>query len=234
MTINSPYFKTREYLGNKPFPHIIVDDFFDEGWLNQILDEFPKTEKDYKTWDIRDDKGIQVKLRSNWKSSLEIPYQTRELFNCLNHRDTLEMLSNLTGINGLIPDMYYDAGGMNEIKRGGQLAIHCDGNKNQRMGVYRALNLIIYLNKNWKPEYGGNLNFYDKDLNVVKSIEPLFNRMVIFTTNENSLHGHPEPLNCPENMSRKSLILYYYTRDNIFNNDSEKDIPHSAQFLPIK
>jgi hypothetical protein len=35
--------------------------------------------------------------------------------------------------------------------------------------------------------------------------------MVIFSTTDFSYHGHPEPLNCPDNRSRRSLALYYYT-----------------------
>lgn len=222
-----------KYQNASPFPHIVIDNMFSDTLLEFIVSGWPKSAEDYKGWDIRNDEGIQVKLRSNWQSIHDIPIDVSIALELLNSRDFLLFLTELTGIKGLIPDMYYDGGGMNEIKKGGHLAIHCDGNKNIRTGLYRALNVIIYLNKDWKDEYNGHLNLYDKSLNLTHKIAPLFNRMVIFTTKENSYHGHPEPLNCPEDMSRKSLILYYYTRENLFNNDSVGDVaPHSAKFIP--
>jgi hypothetical protein len=45
----------------------------------------------------------------------------------------------------------------------------------------------------------------------VKKFLPVFNRMVIFNTTDLSYHGHPDPLNCPEDRSRRSLALFYYT-----------------------
>jgi hypothetical protein len=70
----------------------------------------------------------------------------------------------------------------------------------------------VYLNKNWQTEYGGNLELWSKDMKTcVKSVEPIFNRCVIFNTDEDSFHGHPDPLTTPEDRSRRSLALYYYT-----------------------
>ena len=53
---------------------------------------------------------------------------------------------------------------------------------------------------------------WDKSIkNKVKSIAPIFNRCVIFNTGADSYHGNPEPLNTPDNITRKSIALYYYT-----------------------
>jgi hypothetical protein len=79
---------------------------------------------------------------------------------------------------------------------------------------HRRLNAILYLNKNWKEEYAGFLELWDMQRKVrIANIAPLFNRLVIFETNEISYHGHPVPLNTPDGMSRKSLAVYYYTMD---------------------
>ena len=216
---------------NRDVDHTSIDNLFQDSLLDNILDEFPKSDSDYEKWDIRNDKDNQIKLRSNWQSSNDIPPNTFKLISFLNSDIFLKFLTKLTNIEGLIADPYLDGGGMNEIKRGGKLAIHCDGNKNKRMNLYRALNVIIYLNKDWLNEYGGHLNLYNENATVAMSYLPIFNRMVIFTTNEKSLHGHPQPLNCPNDMSRKSLILYYYTADNRFNNSLDKDTEfHSAKF----
>ncbi len=37
------------------------------------------------------------------------------------------------------------------------------------------------------------------------------NRVLIFTTDVDSFHGHPEPMRCPQGVTRRSLALYYFT-----------------------
>ena len=72
---------------------------------------------------------------------------------------------------------------------------------------------LIYLNKNWKASYGGNLELWNKTMKkCVKKIPPIFNTMVIFSTNDFTNHGHPDPLNCPHNFSRKSIATYYFSK----------------------
>ena len=74
------------------------------------------------------------------------------------------------------------------------------------------MNLLIYITPNWQDEWGGQLEIWDKDMKrKAHSISPIFNRCVIFNTDANSYHGHPDPLNCPSNITRKSIALYYYT-----------------------
>ena len=76
----------------------------------------------------------------------------------------------------------------------------------------RKINLLIYLNKDWKEEYGGHLELWNADMtHCEKRILPIFNRCVIFSTTDFSYHGHPEPLNCPDGESRKLLALSYYS-----------------------
>ena len=81
------------------------------------------------------------------------------------------------------------------------------------MDLDRRVNVLIYLNKNWKEEYGGQLELWDKDMKKCKKkIVPIFNKMVIFSTNDFSNHGHPNPVTCPDNHSRKSIALYYFSK----------------------
>ena len=125
----------------------------------------------------------------------------------------LNFLQNITSIKEkLIADKELNGGGMHEIKKGGLLKIHSDFNKHPNLKLDRRLNVLIYLNKNWKEEYGGHLEFWDKEMKCCKTkILPIFNRMVIFSTTDFSNHGHPDPLNCPDLMSRKSIATYYYS-----------------------
>jgi Rps23 Pro-64 3,4-dihydroxylase Tpa1-like proline 4-hydroxylase len=141
----------------------------------------------------------------------------------------LKYLEELTGIDNLIGDELLMGGGLHKITSGGKLAIHKDYNVHPVKKMYRRLNLLIYLNKDWKREWEGNLELWDKDHTKLEvSVEPLFNRAVIFTISEDSLHGHPVPLNTPENVSRNSIALYYFTEVNPSDNE------HSVVFFDSK
>jgi hypothetical protein len=95
---------------------------------------------------------------------------------------------------------------------GGLLKVHADFNIHHRTNLDRRLNVIVYLNKDWKEEYGGFFELWNENMSeAVVRLLPLFNRMAIFSTTSTSYHGHPDPLTCPEDRSRKSLALYYYT-----------------------
>jgi 2OG-Fe(II) oxygenase superfamily len=193
-----------------PFPHAVIDNIFDDQLLESVLREYPG--RDDPMWQRYDDKDIQVKVRTNWKSEADIPCVTRELVRTLNSGSFLRALSTLTGINNLISDPYLTGGGESSVYRGGILDIHCDGNWHDAMAVHRRLNIILYLNKNWQESWGGQLEFWDRKMQgCVTTILPIHNRLAIFLTNDFTFHGHPQPLNCPPDESRKSLILYYYT-----------------------
>jgi Rps23 Pro-64 3,4-dihydroxylase Tpa1-like proline 4-hydroxylase len=151
------------------------------------------------------------------------------LVNYLNSPVMLKYLEELTGIDNLISDELLMGGGLHKITSGGKLAIHKDYNVHPVKKMYRRLNLLIYLNKDWKTEWEGNLELWDKDHTKLEvSVEPLFNRAVIFTISEDSLHGHPVPLNTPENVSRNSIALYYFTEVN------PSDNKHSVVFFDSK
>jgi len=137
---------------------------------------------------------------------------TMLLLHQLNSSTFLNFLESLTGIQGIIPDPHFNGGGLHQIERGGYLKIHVDFNRHKRLKLDRRLNLLLYLNRDWQEEYGGHLELWDRDMNRChQRILPIFNRCVIFNTNDFSYHGHPDPITCPEGMTRKSLALYYYS-----------------------
>jgi hypothetical protein len=138
--------------------------------------------------------------------------KTRNFLYQLNSSTFITFLEELTGIEGIIPDPHFAGGGLHQIETGGYLKVHVDFNRHERLKLDRRLNLLIYLNKNWKEEYGGCLELWDRDMTrCEKKILPIFNRFVLFSTTDFSYHGHPEPLACPEGWTRKSLALYYYS-----------------------
>jgi Rps23 Pro-64 3,4-dihydroxylase Tpa1-like proline 4-hydroxylase len=199
--------KAQDYAAAQPFPHIVIDDFFDPAVLDRVLAEFP--DKRDKNWGERDIPE-EVKLFS--KGELGIPYYTKQLLYAMNSSGFLQFLEKLTGIPKLIGDPQYEGGGLHQIVPGGKLAIHADFNQHSYYNLDRRLNALVYLNKDWKDEYGGHLELWDKAMTRAnRVVAPLFNRMVVFTTTSDSYHGHPNPLTCPPNLTRKSMALYYYT-----------------------
>lgn len=196
-----------EYINAKPFPHIVLDNFLPEPVLENILQEFPDVKA--SGW-RKSERTTEKKLDSF--PELDMGDETRFLLYQLNSSIFISFLEKLTGISGIIPDPHFQGGGLHQIERGGLLKIHADFNKHRKMNIDRRLNLLIYLNKNWQEEYGGHFELWNRDMTVCeKKILPIFNRCVIFSTSDFSYHGHPEPLNCPEEMTRKSLALYYYS-----------------------
>ena len=197
------------YQNNHPFDNIYFDDFFDFSFLKKVLKEFPNVEKLHGK--IHYSNPNEKKLATKGES--QFGKYTKELVHFLNSEPFLEFLQILTGIKEiLIPDPYFEGGGFHEIKAGGFLKIHIDFHLHRKMQLSRRLNILIYLNTEWKEEYGGHFELWEKDMSTcVIKVLPIFNRMAIFSTTGNSWHGHPNPLTCPSDRSRKSLALYYYT-----------------------
>ncbi len=197
----------KTYAQAEPFPHIYFDDFFDNDVVERVLKEFPR-ENDID-W-IKYYDGHQKKLAN--ENETNIGFFSRHVLYSLNSSLFLRFLEELTGIKNLISDPSLRGGGLHNIYQGGKLGVHVDFNKHEQYGLDRRLNLLLYLNKDWREEYGGHIELWDREVKkCVRSYLPKFNRVVIFSTTKTSFHGHPEPLSCPKYMSRKSLALYYYT-----------------------
>ena len=202
--------KRSKYIKSKPYPHIILKNFFDKDFLNKVVKEFPDLSK-VKT-SINYNNKNEVKFANNKKKIFK--KNTKLLFQYLNSSQFINFMQILTSIEEkLLPDNALNGGGLHEIKRGGVLKVHTDFNKHPFKKLDRRINVLIYLNKNWKKNYGGNLELWNKDMNKCeKKILPKFNTMVIFSTNDFTNHGHPNPLRCPKNRSRKSIATYYFSK----------------------
>ena len=201
--------KCEAYGSASPFPHVVLDDFLPEQALDAVLAEFPRPgEADWFAFDS----PLERKLAT--KEDTPMGPATRNLLGELNSAAFIDFLERLTGIDGLVPDPHLVGGGLHQIERGGHLKVHADFNLHPRTGLERRLNVLLYLNRGWKEEYGGALELWSRDMQSCEArILPLFNRCVVFSTTSTSYHGHPEPLACPEGETRKSIALYYYSRD---------------------
>jgi Rps23 Pro-64 3,4-dihydroxylase Tpa1-like proline 4-hydroxylase len=183
----------------------VLDDFLDTKILNQVLAQFPSSEN--KAFFDRDQERLKFQYRPDEVSSGLV----RNLFAELNSNAFLAFLEEMTGIPGLLPDPYFEGGGLHETKRGGHLGVHADFNGHERLKVERKLNLLIYLNDDWPEAFGGNLELWDQAMQECKvRVRPEIGRAVIFNTALDSFHGHPDPLSCPPERSRRSIATYYY------------------------
>lgn len=196
-----------QYNAAQPFPHIVMDDFLPPEVLERCLAEFPSNIASSGQSFDRD----QERYKSQFMPDDLSPW-LRTLFYGFNSRPFVTMLQNITGIQGLVPDPYFLGAGFHEIGQGGHLSVHADFNHHKPMNLERRINVLIYLNKDWRLEYGGGLELWDLEMKgCVVRTAPEFNRCVIFNTNSNSWHGNPDPINHPAGITRKSIALYYYT-----------------------
>lgn len=216
------------YCAAAPFPNIVIENFFDEKFLNQILNEFPDLSKINSTQKYINKNEIKY-ANNDYKN---FPESVKSFFDFLNSKYYLKFLQKITSIREeLVSDPELNGGGLHEIKKGGILKVHTDFNKHPSLDLDRRINVLIYLNKNWKEEYGGHLEMWDQDmLECKKKILPIFNKMVIFSTNDFSNHGHPEPVTCPPEISRKSIALYYFSDGRPLDDLNTKQIKNKTYF----
>ena len=206
------------YQGAYPFPYVVIDNFLPEFVMTKCLEEL----QNHKEWGSNKEKWVEPFQVNKFyipdydddiedvKSKIPI---TALILDYLNTPEFLNHLEKLTGIEKLYRDPFLFGGGVHKINKGGKLSIHIDYNNHPTTKHRRKLNLLIYLNKDWDKSWGGNLELWNKELTKkVIEVEPIFNRAVIFTI-DGAPHGHPYPLNCPDDVSRYSLAVYYFIEE---------------------
>lgn len=197
------YWSTR-----KPFRYFIYDGFFKPEAAERILQAYPEP-------DINWDNTTYINQKNKFtKTTFEEGTLLKQVIEELNSQEFLNVMQEITGIDDLVADDMLFGGGLHQSVKGAFLDVHVDFNYHPETKYHRRMNIIIYMNKDWKQEYNGYLELWDMDAKKqLEYVEPKFNRCVVFETNEISFHGHPKPLNTPVGVSRKSIALYYYTKD---------------------
>lgn len=200
---------SKKYQSASPYPHIVLENFLNPAVLNQCIAEFDRLNEtdgwiNYKHYN-EDKRGLN-------KIDL-LPETIKGTINELNSPAFLQWLSQITGIQGLQKDEGLEGGGIHQSTRGGFLNIHADFTVHpHHRNWQRRVNVLVYLNKDWKEDWGGKLELWDRKMKACEeSVLPIFDRCVIFNTDADSYHGHPLPMACPEGTFRRSIALYYYT-----------------------
>lgn len=197
-----------DYVQATPFPHIVFDGFFPESILKLACSNFPAEA-------LKSDRVFDINYGGHHKRQI-LPYdcsaQAQAIFHFMNSQAVLQFLEGLSGIDGLISDPYFEGGGYHEIDQGGLLGVHADFRINNKLHLQRRLNLLVYLNPDWDERWGGQLELWDRSMKRCEaSIFPILNRCVVFSTDADSFHGHPDALRTPDGVKRRSMALYYYT-----------------------
>lgn len=198
----------RAYREADPFPHGVFDHAFDDEVFVRAAAEFPA--RDAPLWN----RYLQVNQAKYASTEVERWGPTLQaVAGSLLSEEFVTALGRLTGIDGLLADASMDGGGLHQTLRGGHLNIHCDFTTHHRNPTWRRrVNILLYLNGEWSPGWGGDLEMWDRDVTtMVRAVQPVGNRLLVFTTSSESYHGHPDPLRCPPDMARRSLALYYFT-----------------------
>jgi hypothetical protein len=205
----------KRYREAKPYPHVIMDDLFQPELLDELLDEMSRSRKsdwlEYNTQEL--DKRGQ-------KSAIGLGKAGQQMVSMLHSAPFLYLLSEITEVWNLLPDPYIHGAGYSVIPPRGKFNVHVDLNADVTNGLVRRMALLIYLNKDWKSEYGGELELWNADATErVCSIEPHFNRAVLMEISETGYHGI-NPVVEPTGRSRHSFMLYFNTAGEILDRDS--------------
>jgi hypothetical protein len=200
---HSPATFTSGFANAKPFPHVVIDNFFSDKAATELADMFPALDDTwYRYWN-----PLEKKYAKNTFDGL--PAYNR-LFATLQSDEFVMRMRELTGIAGLEADPHLHGAGVHYHPRGGKLDMHLDYSIHPKSGKERRINIIMYLNRDWSADYGGDLQLWDSAFTQCEArIAPVFNRAVVFQTSDISYHGIPAPITCPEGEGRKSIAIYY-------------------------
>lgn len=213
-----------------PFRYVVIEDFLDPALCQQLLEDFPRFEDRYALNEMGEVGGKAVRMGVR-----DLSDAYRALDSYIQTPEFLAYVSTVTGIPDLLYDAEYVGGGTHENRHGQSLDAHVDFNYHPTTRTHRRLNLIVYLNHEWEEAWGGALQLHSDPWNSAANrtfpVLPLFNRAVIFETNEHSWHGF-EAIHLPEEkrqISRKSFAIYLYTKERPAE---ETAPPHATIYVP--
>ena len=204
------------FLAAKPFPHLVVDDFFNPQILRQAYSDIPPpTDPAWTHWGSGGSEACRPEdSKRGIADTSALPPSIASLLLELNGEEMVRDIGAVTDTEGLVTDPTLWGGGLQCSGRGASLRVHADRTRHpDPVGFDQAINLLLYINPDWAPDYGGELELWNADgTERVSSIAPLFNRLVLFRSDRTTFHGHPRPNRCPPGLYRCSLAIFYYLR----------------------
>ena len=193
-----------------PFPHILIDDFLETDFAHEVLYSWPNYAEAARIG--RGFRSINERNKVQVTDSTQFPPALGELNEALASSTFIETASSIFGIPDLLPDAELVGGGLHQTGPRGRLDVHVDFNFLEARKLHRRLNILLYFNEGWLPEWGGQLELWNRDVSrCARSFNPIFNRCIIFETSEISFHG-VTGVTCPKGTARRSFAGYYYTK----------------------
>jgi Rps23 Pro-64 3,4-dihydroxylase Tpa1-like proline 4-hydroxylase len=193
-----------KYFNAQPFEHIVIDNFLNNAYAEKIYETFPNLDNSWHEYK----NPIEVKYAFDDINSLN--EEVKNYFYYLSTTEMINIIKSITMIDDLEYDAYLHGAGVHMHPRHGRLNIHLDYEKHPYSGKERRINIILFLSKDWDPNWNGANELWDKHVSkCITKTEIKFNRAIIFKTNDISWHGLPEKISCPEGIFRKSLAYYY-------------------------
>ena len=194
----------QEFLLARPFPHLIIDNFCYPDQLEELYASIPEISTKSRDYVFARNKFEKSRIKE-----ISPAFQAY-------HEDLLsDRFKNFLGYitnQNLFVDPSFFGGGIHQGKEKSFLDMHLDFNYHPlNQDWYRSLNLLLYLNKNWQEEHGGQLRLEDLRTGEKLQIGIPFNRMVFQLTNSFTLHGYDE-INFPPGQFRTSIAGYAYMK----------------------
>ena len=205
------------FIQAQPFEYVVIDNFLQNEVAEHIFSEFPT---DFTSWH-KYNNPLEVKYA--FDNLEEMGENTKKLFQWFASDQLTNIISSITNIPNLENDPYLHGAGLHAHPRNGRLNMHLDYEKHPILkNKERRINIILFITKDWKEEWGGDNQLWDNELTECKvKTHVKFNRALLFKTNNISWHGLPDKITCPESIYRKS-IAYYYISDLLTNATDDK------------
>jgi hypothetical protein len=185
-----------------PFPHTVVKDLWDPEVLRRVREEFPDPDDPrWITYPAPEERGKRAGAENCWGP------QTSAFIEQLRSQVMCDWLTMITDIGPLTPDTI--GGGMHMTTMGGRLERHVDFNVHPSLPLERRLNVLVFLEDDWDPAWGGMLELGEVGDPTGCAVAPVLNTTVVFECSDHSWHGHPVPIAHPS-VRRRSIAVYYY------------------------
>lgn len=196
---------TDKFNNAEPFEHIIIKDFLNKEIADKICNEYPPNLDDYYKY------NNPLEIKYAYDDIKNMSPNIQNVFYSLCSEKILNMFKIITKKEELQYDPTCHGGGLHIHPNNGRLHMHLDYEKHPILeNKQRYLNVILYLTKDWKEEWGGHTELWNENITECRIKSPVeFNTALIFKTTEKSWHGLPEPIKCPEDKFRKTLAFYY-------------------------
>ncbi|MGH7010433.1 MAG: 2OG-Fe(II) oxygenase [Caulobacteraceae bacterium] len=175
-----------EFDSRDRIPSATLDDLLPAQEAKAIFERFPKPEAMMLKSSIKERKHVGFRLCDFDPLIEEIVYAFQD-------PRVVALVAEITRFSGLEPDAELYAGGVSLMSSGGYLRPHLDNSHHKDGQRYRALNLLYYVTPDWCEAFGGAFQLWDHGpKGPPRTIQNVFNRLVLMATNRASWHSVSE------------------------------------------